>query len=301
MFNRFIVATDLSPASFSMVHCLDNLKIYGARHCLLLQCLSPEEYDSTVVAYDAKVLNDILRQQKEILTTQGYSVETRIISGDTKHQLNQIAVRENYSLFVVGTREHSLIGETFLGGIANDIMHHACKPVLCLRGDLGSRGKRDSACHFRFNEHVLYPTDFSDNSTHAFTCVKELVACGAQRVTLFHVEQLLHDQGQGIRSDESGDTRLHQLMNMREILQGLGKAEIQIEIREGAPAQEIIRWIQEHGVQLVVMASRCRNMLEEFFVGSVSHHIARHAESSVLFIPSVQPSSWSVQSSCWHS
>jgi nucleotide-binding universal stress UspA family protein len=300
MFNRFIVATDLSPASFAMVHHLGDLKLYGARHCLLLQCLSPEEYDSTVFAYETKVLNNILRQQKEILNAQGYSVETRVVSGDTKHQLNQIAVRENYALFVVGTREHSLIGETFLGGIANDIMHHACKPVLCLRGDLGSRGKGDRTSHFQFNAHVLYPTDFSDNSTRAFTYVKELVACGAQRVTLFHVQQLLHDQGQEIRSDEAGDTRLHQLMNMRELLQGLGKAEIQIETREGAPAQEILRWIQAHGVQLVVMASRGRNMLEEFFMGSVSHHIARHAEASVLFIPSVTPRSRSVQSS-WHS
>lgn len=291
MFNRFIVATDLSPASFSMVHFLEGLKLFGARHCLLLQCLSPEEYDSTAFAYDTKVLSNILRQQKEIVKNQGYSVETRVVSGDTKHQLNQIAVRENYALFVVGTREHSLIGETFLGGIANDIMHHACKPVLCLRGDLGSKGKRDSASHFQFNAHVLYPTDFSDNSTRAFAYVKELVACGAQRVTLFHVQQLLHDQSQGIRLDEAGYTRLRQLINMQELLQGLGKAEIQIETREGAPAQEILRWIQEHGVQLVVMASRCRNMLEEFFMGSVSHHIARHAEASVLFIPSVQPRS----------
>lgn len=45
----------------------------------------------------------------------------------------------------------------------------------------------------------------------------------------------------------------------------------------------------EHEVQLVVMASHCRNMVEEFFVGSVSHDIARHAEASVLFIPSVHP------------
>ena len=73
MFNRFIVATDLSPASFAMVQHIGNLKLCGARHCLLLQCLSPEEYDSTVFAYDTKVLSNILRQQKEILKNQGYS------------------------------------------------------------------------------------------------------------------------------------------------------------------------------------------------------------------------------------
>ncbi|WP_281432328.1 hypothetical protein [Desulfatitalea alkaliphila] len=36
MFKRFIVATDLSPASFSVVSCLGGLKTYGAEQCLLI-------------------------------------------------------------------------------------------------------------------------------------------------------------------------------------------------------------------------------------------------------------------------
>lgn len=40
MFNRIIVATDLSPASEAVANCLGGLKTYGARHCLLMQCLS---------------------------------------------------------------------------------------------------------------------------------------------------------------------------------------------------------------------------------------------------------------------
>ncbi|ADW17421.1 UspA domain-containing protein [Desulfobulbus propionicus DSM 2032] len=295
MFNRFIVATDLSPASFAMVQHIGNLKLCGARHCLLLQCLSPEEYDSTVFAYDTKVLSNILRQQKEILKNQGYSVETRVVSGNTKHQLNQIALRENYALFVVGTREYSLIGESFLGGGANDVMHHACKPVLRLRGDLGTGEKNYATNHFRFNEHVLYPTDFSDNSTRAFRYVKELVACGAQRVTLFHVQKPQHGHSQKVRPGDAGDSPLQYLKDLQEALRGIGKAKIRIEMREGSPTPEILRWMLEHEVQLVVMASHCRNMVEEFFVGSVSHDIARHAEASVLFIPSVHPNSWSVQ------
>ena len=43
MFNRFIVATDLSPASFAIVNCLGGLSVYGAKQCLLLQCLNLQE------------------------------------------------------------------------------------------------------------------------------------------------------------------------------------------------------------------------------------------------------------------
>lgn len=43
MFDRIIVATDLSPASEAVVDCLGGLKVSGVKHCLLLQCLSLQE------------------------------------------------------------------------------------------------------------------------------------------------------------------------------------------------------------------------------------------------------------------
>ena len=288
MFNRFIVATDLCPASFAMVHCLGNLKEYGARHCLLLQCLSAQEVDSVFYAYDTKILNSILIRQREILKNQGFSVETRIVSGDTRQQLNQIATRENYSLFVVGTREYSLAGETFLGGIANDVMHHACIPVLRLLVEMRTGGNEQACGSYSFNGHILFPTDFSEHSAQAFLFVEKLVADGAKRVTLFHVQKTRKNQLPEVQANEADDPDLHRLMEMRERLLRYGKAEVFVEIRAGSPSPEILRLIQEHEVQLVVMAPHSRNRLEELFVGSVSRAVARHAEAGVLFIPPME-------------
>lgn len=56
MFSRFIVATDLSPASFAVVDGLGGLRAYGARQCLLLLlCLSAQEsgLDRAVVLHQA--------------------------------------------------------------------------------------------------------------------------------------------------------------------------------------------------------------------------------------------------------
>lgn len=269
-----------------MLHCLGGLKNYGADHCLLLQCLSPQEFDSAVFAYDANVLNDILKQQKEIVEKQGFSVETRIISGDTKHELNRIAIEEHYSLFVVGSGEYSLVGEAFLGGVANDVMHHACKPVLLLRINCKAGCKEYGPSHFKFNEHILYPTDFSDNSNHAFPYVEKLVTNGAKRVTLLHVRKKPpHDQEQSFRSGEGHDVDAFRLLRMKELLQQCGKSEITAEICVGTPVIEILRLIQEREVELVVMATHSRGLLGELFLGSVSHGVSRHSEVGVLFIP----------------
>ena len=81
MFKRLIAATDLSPASFAVVSCLEKLKAYGAEQCLLLQCLSFSEAASTALSYHTDPLEKMLNEQKNILEEQGFSVETRTVVG----------------------------------------------------------------------------------------------------------------------------------------------------------------------------------------------------------------------------
>jgi hypothetical protein len=64
MFKRLIAATDLSPASFAVVSCLEKLKAYGAEQCLLLQCLSFSEAASTALSYHTDPLEKMLNEQK---------------------------------------------------------------------------------------------------------------------------------------------------------------------------------------------------------------------------------------------
>jgi nucleotide-binding universal stress UspA family protein len=53
----------------------------------------------------------------------------------------------------------------------------------------------------------------------------------------------------------------------------------------GSPTGEILKTIDQKDISLVVMGSQGRGFLEQVFLGSVSHNIARHANVSVLLIP----------------
>ena len=190
MFNRIIVATDLSAASFAIANYLGGLRAYGARQCLLLLCLDLQETASTALSYTTAPLERILSQQKAILEKEGFEVETRIIPGFAKREINRVAAEENYSLIVVGSQGHSMVGEALLGGVAYEVIHSARKPVLLVpikmkqvNGDLGVQ---PASCDF--SEHVLFPTDFSENADHAFTYVEKLATDGARRITLLHVQ-----------------------------------------------------------------------------------------------------------------
>ncbi len=65
MFERFMVATDLSPASFAVVRCIGGLKALGARECLLLQCLSVTEASSVALASKMDYLKSRLAERNE--------------------------------------------------------------------------------------------------------------------------------------------------------------------------------------------------------------------------------------------
>ena len=52
----------------------------------------------------------------------------------------------------------------------------------------------------------------------------------------------------------------------------------------GRPADEIIRYAEESGADLLVMGSRGLGALREFALGSVSHKVLTHAKCPVLVV-----------------
>lgn len=280
MFDRFLVATDLSAASFAVVNGLSGLKAYGAKQCLLLQCLDAQEAISTALSYSTAPLDAVLAQQKASLEKQGFVVETRIVPGFARTEINRIAVEEDYSLIVVGAQGHSMLGEALLGGVAHAVILTARKPVLVVRVERTPDGGVRPA-HCDFVGHVLFPTDFSDNADHAFTYVEKLAADGARHVTLLNVQDARVEEG-GAELDAIHRQRLETLAGR---LRESAKTEVDIDLAIGSAAHEILRVIRERDVDLVVMGSQGRGFVKESLLGSVSHDIARHAPVSVLLVP----------------
>ena len=288
MFERFIVATDLSPASDAVVGCLVGLRAFGARQALLLQCLDMQQADSVTLSYSTAVLDDYLSRQKGVLEGQGFEVETRVVPGFAKREINRIAHEEDYGLLVVGSHGHSMIGEALLGGVASEVLHGATRPVLVIRlerrADTGEVCVRPGACNLA--AHVLFPTDFSENADRAFTVVESLVAAGVARVTLLHVQDTARLSPHLTRRLEAFDAiDRDRLEELKARLAPRGAAEVEVVLRSGKPFLEIVAVAKERDAHLVAMGSQGRGSVPELFLGSVSHQVARHAPAPVLLVP----------------
>lgn len=59
---------------------------------------------------------------------------------------------------------------------------------------------------------------------------------------------------------------------------------VNIEVRKGSIAKQILQYAQEINADLIVVGSRGLNSLGEFVLGSVSHNVVQHANIPVLII-----------------
>jgi len=286
MFSRIVIASEISPAAFNMLHCLEGLKRLGVKECLLVQCLDPHETDSKISSFFTAVIEENLKEQKALLEKMGYTVNTRVATGYIKNEINRIAVEEDYSLMVTGAPEHSMVGEVFFGGTAHEVILHAQRPVLLIRivNDPEKRLKMIKECNLV--EHILFPTDFSENAKKTFEVVKKMVVDGAKKVSLFHViDKAVVDANheESLKNFRMLDNT--RLQTMKAELQVLGDVDVDVCLPLGSPSGEILKTVKEQKISLVVMGSQGRGFINEFFLGSVSHQVARYSSASVLLIP----------------
>ena len=287
MFEKVIVATDLSRNSDVLVNCLGELKAYGTQRCLLLLCLNMQETASIALSYSSHQLETSLQNQKESLEEQGLIVEARILSGDLKNEINKIAVDEDYSAIIVGAKINSMISELFFSGIADDVIHHSQKPVFVIR--LEDKPKAECSCveaiGCNIGNHILFPTDFSQNADFAFKYLTEITIMGAKKITLLHVQDKSRISPYlENRLEEFNEIDNQRLQKMKKILQEKGNIEVETVLKYGSPSVEIIKLVNELNIKLVVIGNQGRGFFKELFLGSVSNNIARLSPSSVLLI-----------------
>ena len=295
MLSRLLIASDITLSAYAVVNGLAALKKYGAQKCLLVACLSFYQYPSVAETNIRSIFAKNLARQQAILEKQGFEVETRCVDGIPEEVINQIARDEDYSAIVVGSFARSLAGDAIMGGRAYDIIHSASKPVLIIRLEddpdegITCVGATDTSTGCDFGQHVLFPTDFSKNADHAFTYVRKMVKDGIKRVTLLHVQdQYRIDPYLLGKLDEFNQIDAARLNQMKDTLLGLGDVKVDTLLLYGSPSAEILKFIRESQVPLVVMGSQGRGFTQELFLGSVSHSVARRSNASVLLIPAIR-------------
>lgn len=289
MFSKILVATDLSKASSMAIKTLGGLKELGTEEAKLIHCLNIRDV-GTLANNLIELVEPELEKQKKLLEEQGFRTTAKIVLGLPQIEINRIAEESEYSMIVIGSHGHSMSDELSIGSMANAIVQSASIPVLIIHLKLRiKRGETAGDVKWMPMEHILFPTDFSDNAEHAFSYIEKIAENGAKKVTLLHVQ----DKGKigghlKDRLEEFNRIDTERLERLKSELEKRGAGEVRIELPYGSPKKEIIDRINQGDISLVVLGMQGRGFVKELLLGSVSHSVIRHSTADVLMVPAIR-------------
>jgi nucleotide-binding universal stress UspA family protein len=138
---------------------------------------------------------------------------------------------------------------------------------------------------------VLVPTDFSDSARHAFTYGLAFAReYGAELVLLHVVENLTVGYASDlfpvpmaeVFQEISGYAKA-ELAKLAEEAKQKGVAVSEL-VAQGKPSAEIIRHAAENGVDMIVLGTHGKGMLDQALFGSTTERVVRRAPCPVLTV-----------------
>jgi len=290
MFKKILVCVDPYPPDHNLISCAVSLKKLGAEEVVLAHIIvdAPPGLDKTLIAQ----ARPELERQKQILEEAGLKPSIAIQSGIPAHALNDLAEKEDASVIIIGAQGRGLLESITLAGnplgnVSAKLLHITRRPLLLIPGALPAmEAGRELPDLFA---HILYPTDFSDTAEIAFAYLESVVRATQCPVTMLHVQDRSKPAPHlGHHPKELQNLDQLRLQRLQCWLQGLGAEDVRIDLAQGSPGDEIVKKAKAESCSLILMGTQGKSITREILLGSVAHHVARHAALPVLFIPAIQ-------------
>lgn len=138
---------------------------------------------------------------------------------------------------------------------------------------------------------VLVPTDFSDSARHAFTYgvsfareyKAELVLLHVvENLTVGYASDLFPVPMAEVFQEISGYARAELAKLAEEAKQkGISVSDV---VAQGKPSAEIIRYAAENGVDMIVLGTHGKGMLDQALFGSTTERVVRRSPCPVLTV-----------------
>ncbi|PKD43326.1 universal stress protein [Rhodohalobacter barkolensis] len=296
LFKHAVVALDLSEASDLIVSCVPHLKKFGMKKVTLVNVV-PIPYSTKRTEVNTEEHREALEKYKKKLEAKDLTVEIDIRSGVHFYPPTEIlesAKERDADFVVIGNRGHSKVQEMLMGSTATEVLHRSELPVYLINmevewydDDVEKRKLVLKMAHEKSLDHVLHPTDFSENAYRAFEVIKNLDKEGLiKKLSLVHVQGhhaiALKDP---VSRDELTKQTEQILDEMRDQLSGNTRENAQIYITFGTPAKEIISAAEDNKATMLIMGSQGKGFVERFFIGGVSNQVTRQSKIPILLVP----------------
>ena len=287
MFEKIVLATDLSHAWDEIVACAGEFKALGASEVILTHVITVLFLGGLEATLRAEA-QPKLEKQKQFLQGQGFKVSVEMPQGLPAFSLNDVARRHGADLIVVGSHGKSRWREAVLGCFTCAVLYHTQYPTLLLNVRL-KEGMPEGSCRLQASQllrHVLFPTDFSETSARAGDLLTRLAPRGISQVTVLHALDVPGGNAYPPGFQEMAAAKARDsLTAWTTVLKGADIPLVHPVFDPGHPLPAILRVLESQEISLIVMGTQGKGFIKEIFLGSVAHNVSRLAPCPVLLIP----------------
>jgi nucleotide-binding universal stress UspA family protein len=250
-----LFATDFSPCSnAALPYALSVARRYGATlhvaHVMPdILFVSPENWQAVAEEED-KGIQEYVEQLENQL--QGLPHQVLTPRGEISDALAQIIEGREIDLLVLGTHGRAGVRKLVMGSVAEEIFRRIACPVLSVGPNVSSKPNNEIRFH-----HILFATDFSEESLAALPHAISLAEEDQARVILFHV---VEQTASGIVDVEAVTRSL--LRRLKELVPREAEvwchAECLVEFgsRSARPAERILEVAENRSADLIVLGVR---------------------------------------------
>ena len=225
-----------------------------------------------------KPFKEALEKAKEIGDQEKVVVKTVLEEGDPFIKIVDTALSENCDLIVLGRKkELGLMGKLLGANVARTIGQ---SPIDILVIPEGS--------NLSFNK-ILVPIDGSIYSEIALKKACKIAQTFSSELFILSVVDIPVEI-----SAEYPDLRERVYSKAKNILEGAQKLaenlckKVETDIREGDPAEEILSFIKEKGIETVVIGSHGKTGMKRLLMGSVAEKVLTFASIPILVSKSLE-------------
>ena len=279
---RILVATNFSERSErALLTALGIAHRHGAE-LHLLHAVPAEGYGVTGVgmlgaAHFAR--RRMQRLESKLLengSLDGIRYQLSVEKGEILPVVSRILEEESIDLAVLGTHGRVGVGKLLLGSVAEKIFRQALCPVLTVGPNFQS--------HSPFTprpKSILFSTDFSPQSEHAFPYAVFLARESRARLTILNV---MKESGSEA-GDHNDRARRYAMARLEELLADAEDLDCESMVETGNPTKTILKVADGRDVDLIVLGVRPAS-LPNRLGWSTAYGVVREAHCPVLTVRS---------------
>lgn len=285
MIERIVVPLDGSLTAEAILPHVRRLLYRQDAEVILVRAVVPIPSENSIMLVDAELgaAREYVLGQVDRLERAGVRVRHVVRIGSPVGVILDVAEEMKATLIALATHGATGVKRFLFGSIAEGLLRKSPVPVLLVRPFWSYELVPAGGVEHRPIRNLLLAVDGSDLALGAIPAVVELADLFETRVVLLRV--LEETKRKAVTADDRAEAE-KQLKALAKSIEKKGVESVVL-LEAGEPADQILKAVQAHDIDLIAMTTHGRSGLSRAVTGSVTEEVLRKAEVPMLVTRSV--------------